>query len=119
MKISPMRDKMNKLRQATSSKVLDDIELMLNNSKGTGTTNLLVDIAKDKRVPILVESEKTAETLQQFHPEIQFHPYNKQLPGQRVLLDVSTHWVSLREAQKIRMLARELLDWMDHKSRDW
>lgn len=114
-----MRQKMDLLRQATQNRVLDQVEIMLNNSKGTGTTNLLIEIAQAKRVPILVETEKVAEQLTGFHPEVKFLPYTKQLPGQRVLIDVSTYWTALREAQKIRRLAEDLLNWMEHKQRDW
>jgi hypothetical protein len=119
VKISPMRLKMNTLRQALQQRELDQVEQMLNNSKGTGTTNLLVEIAQTKKVPILVDNEKTMEHLQQFHPEVVFHPFSKQLPGQRVLIDVSTYWVALKEAQKIRKLAEDLLNWMEYKQRDW
>lgn len=119
MKISPMRERMNLLREATNLKQIDTIELLLNNSKGTGTTNALIHLAKEKNLPIIVESEKVAEQLQEFHPEVKFHPFSKQLPGTLVLIDVSVMWVLLREAQKVRRLSQSLLDWMEHKQKDW
>lgn len=119
MKLSPLRLKMNTLREAVSLKTMDQVELMLNGSKGTGTTNSLIEIAKSKNIPILVESEKVAEQLTSFHPDVKFLPYTAQKPGQLILIDVSVYWVLMREAQKVRKLSEDLLNWMEHKSKDW
>lgn len=119
MKISPMRLKMDTLRAAINLKTIDQLEIMLNNSKGTGTTNLLIKAVKDTKIPILVESEAVAEHLTSLHPDVTFHPYSKQLPGQLVMIDVSTIWVLCREAQKVRKLGEDLLNWMEHKNANW
>lgn len=119
MKVSPMKQKMLTLRASTADQTLDSLERMLNNSKGTGTTNLLIEQAKQTKVPILVESEEVAKQLQQYHPELTFLPFSAQLPGKRLLIDVSVMWVMLREAQKIRRQAEDLLNWMEYKQRDW
>lgn len=119
MKITPMRQKMTLLREAINLPLLDQMERMLNNSKGTGTTNSLIEIAKSQNLPILVESEKVAEELHRFHPEVKFLPFSSQLPGQRVLIDVSCMWIMLREAQKVRRLGEDLLNWMETKNANW
>jgi hypothetical protein len=115
MKMTPLRDKMNKLRAATKSAHLDSIERMLNASKGLGTTPRLVEKAIQSNLTLIVHSEPWADKLREANPGLKVRTFNSVVGGEPVLIDNGVNWLLLREAQALLKLSEDLLNWMEHK----
>src|SRR5262245_22495657 len=102
------------LRQAISSRTLDELERMLNASKGAGTTTLLIEAAKKRNITLVTHSQAWADKLMEDH-RIVAKPYTARLGGERVLIDNGVAWLLLKEAQKLRRLMENYLNHIERK----
>lgn len=112
---SNLKERIKVLRESINLPTLDQLELMLNRTKGTGTTNALVKAAIDQNITLVTHSEEWADKLRQEHPKLPACSITAVRGGERVLIDNGVNWLLLKAAQKIRRQAEDLLNYMEQK----
>lgn len=108
------KKKASNLRTRINSRLLDDLERMLNASKGAGTTTALVDQAKRLNIPLVVHSRDWADKLTREHG-IKSRHYTEHVGGERVLIDNGVNWLLLKEAQALRKMSEDLLNRLEQE----
>jgi ABC-type nitrate/sulfonate/bicarbonate transport system ATPase subunit len=106
---------MNLLRDRVNTRTLDNIEHMLNKSKGLGTTPMLIEKCVGTGMTLVTHSEDWAMKLMDSNPHLRAKPFDQIHGAERVLIDNGVNWLLLREAQALRRLSEDLLNWMEHK----
>lgn len=109
MKEPNLKDKVKELRRIINLAHLDQLERMLNASKGAGTTTALVEIAKKRNLLLITHTAQWAEQLKETHG-IEALPFTSPVGGRTVLIDNGVNWLLLREAQRLRRLTEDLLN---------
>jgi Mrp family chromosome partitioning ATPase len=110
------REKLQALRGQVNRPYLDQLERLMNASKGAGTTTALIDQAKRKNLTLVVHTEDWAEKLRSSFG-VKAQAFSVPVTGQTVLIDNGVNWVLLREAQALRKMIEDVLNHIEVKPR--
>jgi hypothetical protein len=109
------KKKATELRHRINARVLDDLERMLNASKGAGTTTALIDQAKRLNIPLIVHSNAWAENLIAENAGLRAKHFSSHIGGEKVLIDNGVNWLLLKEAQALRKMSEDLLNRLEQE----